>query len=181
MRVDCIILAGGKSRRMGTCKALARFDGEPMIKVVHSNAKPLFERIIVAVKNSSQKRAIERILHCSFAADGSRAFSPVIGMKAGAAHSDAGAFFVIACDMPYVGRGTISRLLRHAAKHDCVAYAHEGHYEPLCAIYSRRFINALRATDGIQEAIRREKNKKVLKAKTAREFANLNRRTQLSA
>jgi molybdopterin-guanine dinucleotide biosynthesis protein A len=171
--VDCIVLAGGKSRRMGTCKALARFNGEPMVAAVFNNAKPLFRRVIVVVKNSSQRHAIERVLHRSVATDGSRSFSPAVGMKAGAARSDADAFFVIACDLPYVRRGTISRLLKHAGR-DCVAYAHDGHYEPLCALYSRRFIEALQPSESIQEAIRAERNKKTIRTRNARQFANVN-------
>ena len=47
MQCDAVILAGGKSRRMGTCKALLPWHGKPLIAHIAEALSP-FEAVWVS-------------------------------------------------------------------------------------------------------------------------------------
>ncbi len=50
-----VILAGGKSKRLGRDKALETFNGEPLILKVISSIETLVDEIIVVVNDDKRK------------------------------------------------------------------------------------------------------------------------------
>ena len=59
MNVGCVILAGGKSSRMGTDKALLEYEGKQFIEQIAKELVSFEERIIARGTNSRFSNSIE--------------------------------------------------------------------------------------------------------------------------
>ena len=103
--VTGIILAGGKSSRYGRNKALADFDGIPLIERVIRVMESVFPRIILITNSPDEFAYLQLPMH----EDLIKGLGPLGGILTGLeAISDEAGFFT-ACDMPFLN----SKLVRH--------------------------------------------------------------------
>jgi len=131
-----LVLAGGKSRRMGSDKALLRQDGETQLSRAVTMLQEQLERVFVSTRadqaDDVERRKFERIV------DRYDDMGPIAGiLSAMDTHSEV-SWLVLACDLPNIDAATIVHLLQHcSAEHVATAYesVHDGLPEPLCAIY----------------------------------------------
>jgi molybdopterin-guanine dinucleotide biosynthesis protein A len=127
-----IIVAGGKSRRMGQDKALLKCGGMTLLERCIASLQPHVRQIVV-VADVPDKYALPSgcVLGDAFPDCG-----PVGGIVTGLGALGTGSHLVLACDMPLVQPGVI-RLLRDAATEEWDAAVPEidGEWEPLCAVY----------------------------------------------
>ncbi len=131
-----LVLAGGKSRRMGRDKALLRQDGETQLSRAVTMLQEQLERVFVSTRADQaadvERRKFERIV------DRYDDMGPIAGiLSAMDTHSEV-SWLVLACDLPNIDAATIAHLLQHcSAEHVATAYesVHDGLPEPLCAIY----------------------------------------------
>ncbi len=128
-----IVLAGGKSSRMGRNKALIDIFGEPLVTRVAEKISPLFESLII-VANEDLGAVLPGV---TVARDIYPGQGPLGGIHAGLAASQNEENFVIACDMPFPSVAVIERIrvLRGTAD-VCLPETEKG-LEPLCAVYSK--------------------------------------------
>jgi len=129
-----IILAGGKSRRMGTDKACLPWqDGTLLTATVDKLLLVCHEVIIVG-----PYRAIARKVH--WTKDRYVGKGPLAGLQAGleAASSNSKSALVLPCDMPTVPVQVLEALVLRSQCQavDMVIPVHSGGSEPLCAWYS---------------------------------------------
>ena len=129
-----IILAGGKSRRMGTDKAcLPWWDGTLLTATVDKLLLVCHEVIIVG-----PFRAIDRKVH--WTQDRYVGKGPLAGLHAGLeeASYNSKSVLVLPCDMPTVPVQVLEALVLHSQCRavDMVIPIHSGGIEPLCAWYS---------------------------------------------
>ena len=137
-----IILAGGKSARMGQDKALLPVDGQPLIEHVAAILRPLVNEIVV-VADSPEKytSSIGRIV-----ADLLPGAGPVGGILTGLTALGEGSHIVVACDMPKLNARVLQFLLEKATSEwDAVVPEIGGRPEPLCAVYRHTAAPKLRA------------------------------------
>ena len=131
-----LVLAGGRSRRMGQDKALLERDGQSQLEHAYSLLTELTDRQFVSTRTDQQGDA-ERSRFPQIV-DQYDDIGPVAGiLSALEAHPDAD-WLVLACDLPNLDRPTLQYLLDHrAAEKPFTAYrsSHDGLPEPLCAIY----------------------------------------------
>lgn len=131
-----LVLAGGKSRRMGSDKALLLRDGETQLSRAVTMLQEQLERVFISTRadqaDDVERRKFERIV------DRYDDMGPVAGiLSAMDTHSEV-SWLVLACDLPNIDAATIAYLLQHcSAEHVATAYesVHDGLPEPLCAIY----------------------------------------------
>jgi len=127
------VLAGGKSRRMGEDKALLPFGGRPLGAWVAERVRQVCGKVAVVgdpTKYAGWGFPVARDL---FADAG-----PLGGIHAGLSHSEADLNLVVGCDMPYLSREFLERLLEIAGETEAdavVPISPEYGYEPLCAVY----------------------------------------------
>ena len=148
-----LVLAGGKSRRMGTDKALLQRDGQTQLARTVALLEGQLERVFVSAR-ADQAGDAERSRYAQIV-DRHDDLGPVAGiLSAMEAHPDI-AWLVVACDLPNVDAATLGELLaeRDPGK-PFTAYqsSYDGLPEPLCAIYepaSRPLVEAFLA-DGIK-------------------------------
>lgn len=131
-----LVLAGGRSTRMGRDKAAIAYAGRTQLERAVDLLRPHVERTFVSVRADQRddplRARFEQIV------DREDGRGPIEGIAAAqAAHPDA-AWIVLACDLPYLESATLEHLLwaRQAQRH-ATAYrsSHDGLPEPLCAVY----------------------------------------------
>ncbi len=159
-RVSGVILAGGKSRRMGRDKALLDFAGQPLIARVLARVQTVCsEVIIVANEHAAYAHLGARLVSDVYPGKGSLGgiFSGVLAARAPYA-------LVVACDLPFLNVALLRYLISLAPEADVViprAHAPRGtarsatRYEQLDvkasglqathAIYSKRCLEPMRA------------------------------------
>jgi len=132
--VTGIILAGGKSLRMGEQKLFLRMGGVPLFERVYRVLKPIFDDILVVANNpewfrSYRVRVVRDILPGRGALGGI-----YTGLRC--ASGDAG--FCFAADMPFLNAGLIRHIMERGDEGDVIIPRTPDGLQPLHAIYSRR-------------------------------------------
>jgi len=134
-----LVLAGGRSRRMGRPKWALDYHGEPHALYLSRLLAPYCQRVFLSI-NAEQEgepalaghpRLIDRFVDVG----------PLGGiLTAMTAHPDAG-WLVLACDLPFVRDETIERLLgERTPLRFATSYRspHDGLPEPVCTIYEAK-------------------------------------------
>jgi molybdenum cofactor guanylyltransferase len=136
-----IVLAGGRSSRMGSPKALLPFDGDPLIVHIVNTLRLLFDEIvIVAAPGQDLPDLPATVVHDDVAYQG-----PVGGICYGLRAATRERAFVTSCDSAFLNPRLISHLLSLAPSHDVVVPFWDGRLQPLHAVYSRRVVPLLEA------------------------------------
>ena len=136
-----IILAGGRSSRMGTPKALLPFDDEPLLVHIVRRLHPLLDELIVVAAPGQQLPSVPATVVCDEVAYQ----GPVGGIAYGLAASAGDFAFVTSCDAAFSRRPLIEHLLSLRSDADVVVPRWEGRYQPLFAIYRRTVLPLLQA------------------------------------
>ncbi len=144
--VSAVILAGGKSLRMGQDKAMLPFEGRPLIQHIGEQLQSTFSETIVAA-SGPEKYAFLGLHSVSDEFPGQ---GPMAGIASGLAAAQHALAFFVACDVPWIDFELVERLLHAVEGHDAaVPMTVDGHFEPLFAVYREtmlpHFRGALRA------------------------------------
>jgi molybdenum cofactor guanylyltransferase len=134
-----IVLAGGKSSRMGRPKALLRFDDEPLIVHVVATLRRLFDEVVVVAAPGQDLPSMPVTL----VRDDVAYQGPVGGICYGLAASGGEVGFVTACDSAFLNSRLISHLLSQISEHDVVVPHWQGRFQPLHAVYRRTVLPLL--------------------------------------
>lgn len=129
-----VILAGGKSARMGTNKAFITVHGQRIIDRTADLFRALFRQVIL-VTNAPLEYAF---LDLEIAADLIKEASPLAGIYTGLFYSSSPHCFVAACDMPLLKRPVLEYMISLCQHHDLIIPVLEDGHHPLHAIYSKR-------------------------------------------
>ena len=129
-----IVLAGGRSERFGSDKALAPFRGEPLLAHALRGVRAEFGEVLVVAKRAGPYAAFgARIV-----LDRSPLSTPLSGLEAGLAATDAELVFCCAADMPYAADARLlDALFAALPAHDAGVPTCRGARQPLCALYRR--------------------------------------------
>lgn len=142
-----VVLAGGRSRRMGASKAELRIGGEPLLcRIVSRIRRATPEVLVVGPPELGQLVPDVRVL-----SDLHPGLGPIAGIEAALSAISADAAFIVACDMPFINPRLISGMLKYAQDHpDADAIALERRpepsvhrLEPLHAVYLRSCLPAI--------------------------------------
>ncbi|WP_027176414.1 MAG: molybdenum cofactor guanylyltransferase [Desulfovibrio aminophilus] len=130
------ILAGGEGKRMGRVnKALLEVGGEPILGRLARTLGGLFEHVLVVARDAEPFADTG----LPVVTDRHPQRSSLTGIHAALFHAETPFVFVTACDTPFLQPALVRALLAELGPDvDLVAPIREnGHYEPLCALYSR--------------------------------------------
>ncbi len=131
-----IVLAGGKSQRMGTDKArLVLPDGRPVILSVVEVLKSICGEVVVVTEATG--RYADLALPARRVTDIVPGCGPMGGLHAGLRAIDAPFALAVACDMPFLN----PRLLRYMADlprdYEALVPSIGGRWQPLHSIYAK--------------------------------------------
>lgn len=147
-----LVLAGGRSRRMGADKALLARAGQTQLEYAVRLLEKFIEPVFVSTRpeqaDEPERRRFRRI------ADRYDDLGPIAGILSAMDHDPSCAWLVIACDLPNVDEATLEMLIeQRAPEKPFTAFrsSRDDLPEPLCAIYephARAAIDAF-VRDGI--------------------------------
>ncbi len=132
MQINAIILAGGKSKRMGTDKAIIPFKGSTLLEYSVKLWQPLFKSIIISSNNPAHK-----IQDCTIIPDKIPDCGPIGGIYSCLEASDTDWNFVISVDSPFVSRELVSLLISEIGDYNAVIPVHPNGKEPLIGLYHK--------------------------------------------
>ncbi|HSY05156.1 MAG TPA: NTP transferase domain-containing protein [Steroidobacteraceae bacterium] len=131
-----LLLAGGRSTRMGRDKAALAYDGKPQLERAMALLQRHVARAFVSVR-ADQSADPLRARYPQIA-DTRADIGPVAGLLAAQERHPGVAWLVLACDLPLLDESTLAQLVRERApQRTATAFrsSHDGLPEPLCAIY----------------------------------------------
>jgi molybdopterin-guanine dinucleotide biosynthesis protein A len=136
-KVGGIVLAGGKSTRMGTPKAWLPFGSETMLQRVVRILSTLVAPIVVVAAAGQDLPAMPDgviITH-----DERESRGPLEGIRAGlkALPASVDAAYITSCDVPLLVPGFVTQMIELAAGFDVAVMEIDGFPHPLSAIYRR--------------------------------------------
>ena len=147
-----LVLAGGKSRRMGHDKALLERGGQSQLAYVAGLLDAHVDDVFISTREEQctepERRRFKQIV------DRYTGMGPLAGMLSAMDAFPQVDWLIVACDLPNVTDATIKHLLANVSQeHPFTAYvsSHDGLPEPLCAVYRSGSDAVLRqfADDGI--------------------------------
>ncbi len=143
--LSAIILAGGKSSRMGRSKAMLLFDGKPLIIHIVRTLERIFpDIVIVAAAGQDLPPLPVALVRDEVAYQG-----PVGGIYYGLKAASRDVCFVTSCDVPFLNLPLISYLISQISDYDVVVPYYQERFQPLHAVYRRSVVPLL------QEQLRR--------------------------
>lgn len=129
-----VLLAGGRSRRMGVCKARLVLDGQTMLERTLAQLTGFSEVLL-----SANDPDLARGLAVTTVPDCFPDCGPLAGLHAALSRTKHQALFCVPCDLPYFTEA-LPRLLLEAMPDDAQALLcrdSTGRIHPLCGIYRK--------------------------------------------
>lgn len=147
-----LVLAGGKSQRMGQDKARLRRGGQSQLAYVAGLLEPLVDRVFVSTRADQREEQERRRFHQVI--DRYRDMGPVAGILSAMDEYPGVDWLVVACDLPNIDASTVSHLLERRSKDkpfSAYRSTYDGLPEPLCAVYTSASAEIVRGfvADGV--------------------------------
>jgi molybdenum cofactor guanylyltransferase len=126
-----IILAGGKSSRIGSDKGFLLLNEKAFIQHIIEAIQPLVKDIIIVSNNSDYD-----ILNLKRVNDLIENSGPLSGIYSGLHHSNTENNLVLSCDVPLINTETLKKLTANIEEHiDVIQLESKGKTMPLIAMY----------------------------------------------
>lgn len=129
--VTGIVLAGGKSRRMGRDKAELPWGEGTLLTAIVDKLALVCDEIIIVGPQRNLARSVR------WTEDRYSGKGPLAGLQAGLLEASFDSALVLACDMPDIPVRVLQELIRLAPGADMVIPIHSERLEPLCAWYAK--------------------------------------------
>ena len=140
MKTGCIVLAGGKSSRLGQDKAWVELGGKSLLQRSVNNLEFLGGDIIIVAAPGQRLPPVTDASRLKIVRDITSGKGPLVGIYTGLRNLENEYSFVAACDMPFVQKALVQEMARHVEGFDVVIPRRPQGLEPLHAIYGRRCI-----------------------------------------
>jgi molybdopterin-guanine dinucleotide biosynthesis protein A len=132
-----IILAGGKSKRMGKEKALLPIGNKSIIQVLVEKLKELFPKVILST-NSPEHFVFLKI---PMVEDFYKNMGPLSGIHAGLIETETEKNFIISCDLPLMNKEMIEYICNYKSDKKIVVCKVGDYIEPTFGIYSKSIVD----------------------------------------
>lgn len=133
-QVQGVMLAGGKSSRMGTDKALLHIGNETMAERIASVLNPLSDSIVVSL----HKNKISPLDGYPVVYDHEPDKGPLMGIYSALDYTTCNRCVITPCDVPYVNPVLLRKMLSVSDDYDIVVPSfRNGHVESLVGVYKK--------------------------------------------
>lgn len=134
-----IVLAGGKSSRMGKDKGILELDGKRIVKHVLDALDTVVDEIIIIANNDHYNNLGYPVYE-----DIIKDCGPMGGIHTGLSFSNTMKNIVLSCDIPFITSKMISYIISESGDYEITVPKHENKLEPLCAVYSKKCADKLK-------------------------------------
>ena len=160
-KITGIVLAGGKSSRMGQDKGLMLYHGKAMVTHVMEQLQPCVDELLIVANTPAYGQFGYPIV-----ADLVEAAGPVGGIYTGLAAASTELIFFISCDTPFITEEAIRKVIAQAGDAAVAVATLEGQMQPLFGLYRKsttvRFRESLRQERYKLQAVIREMNHRLV-------------------
>ena len=139
MNITGIILAGGKSSRMGSDKGLLAVNGVPMISHVINSMKKAGIKDIIIISNNSDYQKFGFPVFPDIIEDK----GPLGGIFTGLSKSKTSKNVILSCDIPYIDETIIDCLIRESGEEQVSIVKFQNQLHPLIGMYDSSLLKAL--------------------------------------
>jgi len=141
-----VILAGGRSERMGRDKTMIEIDGRPLVQRVRDQLQPHFSELLISANEATKFAFLgERVIEDIVPDQG-----PLAGIVSALRATRYSINLVVACDVGEIALRLVRRLIRMAERScaDAVVPRYDAaHTQPLFAVYRKS------ALPGLEQAL----------------------------
>jgi molybdopterin-guanine dinucleotide biosynthesis protein A len=134
-----VILAGGKSQRMGQDKALLPFGPTLLIERIIHRLRVLTDRLLIITNTPAQYS----FFHLPLSPDLLPDKSSLGGIYTGLRLAETEQILFIACDMPFISIDFLHYLWKESPGFDVVIPCNAEGFQPLCALYTKHCLPAI--------------------------------------
>lgn len=142
--VSGIVLAGGKSLRLGRVKALERINNQLLIERTIERVSPPARPVLVVTSQEQFDSIVNAHLKVKVILDLFPGKGALGGIYTGLERADSLYSLIVGCDMPFLNRSLLRYMTRCATGFDAVVPRMRNMLEPLHAVYSRNCLTAIR-------------------------------------
>lgn len=136
--ISGFILAGGRSSRMGTDKAMLLFDGEPLLARSINLIRPFCSDLAISGQNPEYRR-----FNLPVVPDAFKGIGPIAGIHSCLTHSVTDWNLIVGVDLPFLNSDLITFLLASRDDFDCVIPQSPSGIEPLAGLYHKRILTEI--------------------------------------
>ena len=131
-----IILAGGKSSRLGQNKALQIIEGKSLIQWVVDRLAIFSKEIIIATARG-EAIPCSSAVEIKTVSDIYPGKGPLVGIYSGLIASSSSRAIVVGCDTPFLSISLLEYIAQTCSTFDVIVPRIKNKLEPLCAVYSK--------------------------------------------
>ncbi|MBW8331435.1 MAG: molybdenum cofactor guanylyltransferase [Prolixibacteraceae bacterium] len=136
--ISGFILAGGKSNRMGTDKALLLVQEETLLIRIKNLIGPFCKTVEISGYKSDYSDFNIKMIPDLYPGIG-----PVSGLISTLKHSSTEWNLLVSVDTPFINKELIQSLITQIGEFDCIIPEHDGGMEPLIGLYNRKILPQL--------------------------------------
>jgi molybdopterin-guanine dinucleotide biosynthesis protein A len=139
--VSAILLAGGKSSRLGTDKARVKLDGAcVMIQNIAEKLSAVSDDVVVSTNG---RRYEDITVEVRWAEDVTPGAGSLMGLYSGLRAVKYDYAVAVACDMPFINIGLLKYMIALPRDYDALLPRVGDEFEPLHSIYSKKCLPAI--------------------------------------
>lgn len=139
MELTGIILAGGKSSRMGEDKGLMLFNEKPMIQHIIDVVRPVVNHIVIIANDKRYEQFGYPVYEDIVKNQG-----PLAGVLTGLTHSTTTKNFVLSCDVPFVNEAILKLLIEACKDVDVVIPEKNNKTHQLIGVYDKSCVETFK-------------------------------------
>ena len=139
IEVTGVLLAGGKSRRMGEDKRYLVVGEQTLLERGLVVLRSIFQEVLVVIAQDSPLLDVDARVVRDLVPD----CGSLGGLYTGLTQATAPCIFVVACDMPFLDQAVIAQFTSRRATADIVMAKLAGRLHPMHALYGKRCLPAL--------------------------------------
>lgn len=139
IEVTGVLLAGGKSRRMGEDKRYLVVGEQTLLERGLDVLRSIFQEVLVVIAQDSPPLDVDARVVRDLVPD----CGSLGGLYTGLTQATAPCIFVVACDMPFLDQAVIAQFTRRRATADIVMAKLAARLHPMHALYGKRCLPVL--------------------------------------
>jgi molybdopterin-guanine dinucleotide biosynthesis protein A len=143
LEISCIILAGGKSLRLGHDKVLERVGKTSLLERVISRLDTFSQEIIIVTAEKRTFAPLAKYPKVKTACDIYPGHGSLGGIYTGLVESNSHYNLVVAADMPFLNEALLRYMIKVSDGYDFVLPRISNLYEPLHAVYSKNCVTPI--------------------------------------